>query len=392
MTASVPFVVNEHQLNGSPRVGVVGAGQLARMMGEASREAGVRVTVLATAPDESAVATADAVVLGAATDAVALRELAAQVDVITFDHELVDLAIIEQLEREGVAVRPSSAALRFAVDKAYQRGAFFNAGLPVPRFLVVTSSEDERLGPFLDGLETPPVVKASRGGYDGRGVAFPASREDTLREIESMATRAPVVVEERLDLTGEVAHLVVRSVEGEVSFYPVVTSVQRAGMCAEVRYPSDLDDTTLAEARTLSQRVAELVAGVGVLAIEYFLTDRGLLINEVALRPHNTGHWTIEGTTASQFAQHLRAVSGQPLGEVALRRPFAVMVNVVGADEPGSLEAARAVEGTYVHDYGKSWRPGRKLGHVTALGDEPTAPRVRAWEGAHAYGTVTRET
>jgi 5-(carboxyamino)imidazole ribonucleotide synthase len=163
-------------------------------------------------------------------------------------------------------------------------------------------------------------------------------------------------------------------------------------MCAEVRYPSDLDDTTLAEARTLSQRVAELVAGVGVLAIEYFLTDRGLLINEVALRPHNTGHWTIEGTTASQFAQHLRAVSGQPLGEVALRRPFAVMVNVVGADEPGSLEAARAVEGTYVHDYGKSWRPGRKLGHVTALGDEPTAPRVRAWEGAHAYGTVTRET
>jgi 5-(carboxyamino)imidazole ribonucleotide synthase len=162
-------------------------------------------------------------------------------------------------------------------------------------------------------------------------------------------------------------------------------------MCAEVRFPSDLDEATLRTAHQLSERVAELVAGVGVVAIEYFVTARGLLVNEVALRPHNTGHWTIEGATTSQFAQHLRAVSGQPLGEVTPLSPYAVMVNVVGSDAPASLEAAQEVEGTFVHDYGKAWRPGRKLGHVTALGDEPEGPHVRAWQGARAYGTVTRE-
>jgi len=384
-------VSNEHQPNGSARVGVVGAGQLARMMGEAAHDVGVRVTVLATSREDSAVATSDAVLLGEATDPVALRQLAKDVDVITFDHELVDLGVLEQLEAEGVVLRPSSAALRFAVDKAYQRATFLDAGLPVPRFLVVSSSADERLRAFLDELDAAPVVKASRGGYDGRGVAFPATREEALFDIGQMSARGPVVVEERLDLVGEVAQLVVRAVDGTLSFYPVVTSVQRAGMCAEVRFPSDLDEATLREAQGLSERVAELVAGVGVLAIEYFVTERGLLVNEVALRPHNTGHWTIEGVRTSQFAQHLRAVSGQSLGDVTPLSSYAVMVNVVGADEPGSLDAAKDVAGTFVHDYGKAWRPGRKLGHVTALGEEPTGPHVRAWEGARAYGTVTRE-
>ncbi len=170
-----------------------------------------------------------------------------------------------------------------------------------------------------------------------------------------------------------------------------MTSVQNNGMCVEVRYPSELDEGQSAAIRQLSERVATLVAGVGVMAIEYFVTDSGLAINEVALRPHNTGHWTIEGTSASQFTQHLRAVSGQALEEVSVLRPFAVMVNVVGASAPGSLAAARDIEGIFVHDYGKSWRPGRKLGHVTALGDEPATPHVRAWKGAHAYGTVTQE-
>ncbi len=373
------------------RVGVVGAGQLARMMAEAAHGVGVRLTVLAATRDDSAVEASDEVVIGAATDPVALRALADHVDAITFDHELLDLEALSALEAEGVLVRPSSAALRFAVDKAYQRRTFAAAGLPVPRFLVVRSVDDERLEPFLDDLDDVPVVKASRGGYDGRGVAFPATRDDALSEIEAMSQRGEVVVEERLVLIGEVAQLVVRGVDGALSFYPVVASVQRAGMCAEVRFPSDLDEATLRTAHQLSERVAELVAGVGVVAIEYFVTARGLLVNEVALRPHNTGHWTIEGATTSQFAQHLRAVSGQPLGEVTPLSPYAVMVNVVGSDAPASLEAAQEVEGTFVHDYGKAWRPGRKLGHVTALGDEPEGPHVRAWQGARAYGTVTRE-
>jgi 5-(carboxyamino)imidazole ribonucleotide synthase len=369
----------------------VGAGQLARMMGEASRNVGVTITVLANSYDDSAVATCQAALLGAADDERALRELAGEVDVITFDHELVDLDVLERLEADGIILRPSSAALRFAVDKAFQRQAFDDAGIAVPRFLVVRSSSDNRLDPFLNSVVTSPVVKVARGGYDGRGVAFPSTRGETYEVIDDFASAGKVVVEERLELTSEVAQLVARSVDGSLVFYPLATTVQREGMCVEVRFPSDVDDALLDEARQLSERVANLVQGVGVMAIEYFVTDRGLVVNEVALRPHNSGHWTIEGVVTSQFAQHLRAVSGQSLGDVTPLTSNAVMVNVVGADEPGSLDAARSVGDTFVHDYGKSWRPGRKLGHVTALGDEHTSPHVRAWNSARAYGTVTRE-
>jgi 5-(carboxyamino)imidazole ribonucleotide synthase len=372
-------------------VGVVGAGQLAHMMGEAASDVGVAITVLAESMDDSAVATCDFVELGAATDREALLRLAENVDVITFDHELVNLDVLSELESAGVAIRPSSTALRFAVDKAYQRRSFDDADLPVPRFMVVHSSNDEGLTDFLDDLDAPPVLKASRGGYDGRGVIFPTSRDSALIAIDELAARGEVLVEERQTLRSEVAQLVVRALDGALVFYPVVSTLQLDGMCAEVRYPSDLDDVQSAALLELSERVANLVQGVGVLAIEYFVTENGLLINEVALRPHNTGHWTIEGASTSQFAQHLRAVSGQPLDDISIRRPYAVMVNVVGGAKPGSLSSARDVEGTFVHDYGKSWRPGRKLGHVTALGDEASDPHVRAWRSARAYGTVTEE-
>jgi 5-(carboxyamino)imidazole ribonucleotide synthase len=382
---------NANQPTVSTRVGVVGAGQLARMMGEAASEVDVVVNVLATSNEDSAIATTSDFVVGAPDDVAALRSFAQDVDVITFDHELVDLRVLEALEGEGIVLRPNSAALRFAVDKGFQRHAFRDANIPVPRFLVVTSSSDERLREFLDELETPPVVKASRGGYDGRGVAFPESASATLSFIDEMGKSGDVVVEERLQLQGEAAQLVARAVDRSLSFYPLVDTLQLDGMCVEVRYPSALSEATKEHARELSQRVADLVKGVGIMAIEYFVTERGLIVNEVALRPHNTGHWTIEGATTSQFAQHLRAVSGQALGDVTPLRNHAVMVNVVGANEPGSLDAARDVAGTFVHDYGKSWRPGRKLGHVTALGDEATDPHVRAWTSARAYGTVTEE-
>lgn len=390
-TTSVSFVSNVHQPTVSKRIGVVGAGQLARMMGEAANDADVVVTVLANEMGDAAVATCAGVVLGRASDPVALRRLAADVDVITFDHELVDLDVLRQLEVEGVVLRPSSAALRFAVDKGFQRRSFERAGIPVPRFLVVSSSNDERLAAFLDELETPPVVKAATGGYDGRGVSFPDSRVEALAHIATMSEFGEVVVEERLILRGEVAQLVARALEGTLVFYPVVTTMQREGMCVEVRFPSQLSDELLSSARKLSELVATLVEGVGILAIEYFITDEGLVVNEVALRPHNTGHWTIEGASTSQFTQHLRAVSGQDLEEVATLANHAVMVNVIGADEPGSLDGARSVEGVFVHDYGKTWRPGRKLGHVTALGDEAASAHVRAWKSALAYGTSTRE-
>jgi len=385
-------VSNANQPTVLTRVGVVGAGQLARMMGEASSDVGVEVTVLATSAEDSAVSTTSAFVVGAPSDLAVLRSLAEKVDVITFDHELVDLEVLEELEGEGITFRPDSASLRFAVDKGFQRHAFRDANIPVPRFLVVNSSHDERLREFLDELGSLPVVKASRGGYDGRGVAFPSSPKETLSLIDKMSKNGDVVVEERLELLSEVAQLVARAVDGALVLYPVVDTVQQNGMCVEVRFPSRLDDALIESARELSERVAELVKGVGIMAIEYFVTGRGLIVNEVALRPHNSGHWSIEGATTSQFAQHLRAVSAQSLGDVTPLTRHAVMVNVVGADEPGSLDAARGVAGTYVHDYGKSWRPGRKLGHVTALGDDAGDPHVRAWTSARAYGTATQET
>ncbi|MGA2295717.1 MAG: 5-(carboxyamino)imidazole ribonucleotide synthase [Acidimicrobiales bacterium] len=373
------------------RVGVVGAGQLARMMGEASREAGVRITVLASSSDDAAVATCDDVILGDAHDQAALDRLSQEVDVVTFDHELVDLDHVAALESRGVTVRPSAAALRFAVDKAYQREELAAAGLPVPRFLVVSSSRDPRITPFLDELAGLPVVKAARGGYDGRGVLFPSDRDETLVMIAETCVHGDVVIEERLDLQSEVAQLVVRGVDGALALYPLVTTVQSDGMCVEVRYPADVSSDVLVQARELGTRLATLIDVVGVLAVELFVTDKGLVINEVALRPHNSGHWTIEGARTSQFANHLRAVSGQPLGDVATTTPHAVMVNVVGSEQPSSLAAALDVPGIFVHDYGKSWRPGRKLGHVTVVSDDAPSAHVTAWKGARAYGTRTKE-
>ena len=363
----------------------MGAGQLARMMGEAAHGAGVTVTVLASSPDDSAVATSDAAIIGEPTDMAALDQLCEAVDVVTFDHELVDLEQIAALEARGVVVRPHAHALRCAVDKGYQRKTFDGAGIAVPRFIVVTSVTDPLLNGFLDSVGTP-VVKLARGGYDS-----PASRAETLEVIDEMTSFGTVVVEERLNLRAELALVAVRGVHGEYASYPLVTTVQSRGMCIEVRFPAEVDESTAHEATRLGRKIATLIDAVGVVAIEFFLTDRGLIVNEIALRPHNSGHWTIEGARTSQFTNHLLAVSGRKLQSTEPVASAVVMVNVVGSDEPSSLEAAQGIAGVHVHDYGKSWRPGRKLGHVTVVGDDPHAVHVTAWEGARAYGTGTQE-
>ena len=361
------------------------------MMGEVAHDVGVVLAALATSMDDSAVSTSDVVIVGAPDDEQALADLASISDVITFDHELVDLGQIDRLELDGVVVRPSAAALVFAVDKAHQRAVFADAGLPVPRFIITRSSTDPEVARFIDDVGLP-VVKAARGGYDGRGVLFPASRDEALSMINEVARTTLVVLEERLTLRGELAQVVVRDTFGAVQSYPLVDTVQASGMCVEVRYPASVVDAVAIEARALAERIAELVGAIGVLAVEFFLTERGLVINEVALRPHNSGHWTIEGARTSQFANHLLCVSGQHVRPVDAIVDAAVMVNVVGADEPGSIDDARAVAGVVVHDYGKSWRPGRKLGHVTVTGDDAQRAHVTAWKGALAYGTRTQET
>ena len=293
-----------------------------------------------------------------------------------------------------MVVRPDARALRFAVDKGYQRKAFDAAGIPVPRFIVVASTKDPMLKGFLDSVGAP-VLKLARGGYDGRGVLFPQRRDETLAMIEELSTTSSVVVEERLNLRGEAALVVVRGVHGEFASYPLVSTVQSKGMCVEVRFPATVDESTAHEANRLGRKIAQLVGAVGVLAIEFFLCDRGLVVNEIALRPHNTGHWTIEGARTSQFTNHLLAVSGRALGSTEAIVDAEVMVNVEW--EPRRPRApiesgAREIPGAHVHDYGKTWRAGRKLGHVTVVGDDASAAHVTAWEGARAYGTSTRET
>ncbi len=374
------------------RVGVVGGGQLARMMGEEAHSAHVELVVLAASLDDCAVATVDRVIVGRADDLDALEALSRESDLVTFDHELVDLDVLAGLEARGVVLRPSSSALRYSVDKAHQREAFAARGFPLPSFAVVRDESDLAiLQDWSERHDGAPVLKTARGGYDGRGVHFPSDDEEARRLAHVMLQSGVVVIEERVALVREVAQLVVRSVRGQVETYPLVTTVQSGGMCTEVRFPADVDVEITAQADQVGREIAEFIGLVGVMAVEYFLTPRGLLINELALRPHNSGHWTIEGCATSQFANHLRAVSGQDLGATHPLHAAAVMVNVIGDASPGSLDAARDVPGVHVHDYGKSWRPGRKLGHVTAVGDELQSLHVRAWRSARAYGTTTQE-
>ncbi|HEV2427060.1 MAG TPA: 5-(carboxyamino)imidazole ribonucleotide synthase [Acidimicrobiales bacterium] len=360
------------------RVGVVGGGQLARMMGEAARSAGVSVVVLAATPDDPAVATCDEVEVGDSRDADAIDRLAQRVDVVTFDHELVDLTALESIATR-VAVRPGPSALAFAVDKAHQRRALSRAGLPTPRFAVVRGVADARteLTGFAD-----VVVKAARGGYDGRGVWFPATHAEAAAAAGDVD--GEVIIEERLVLSAEAAQLVVRGVDGEIVAYPLVRTLQRDAMCVEVDFPSALGDGMVAKARDLAERLAVLTGVVGVLAVELLVAGDDLFVNELAMRPHNTGHWTIEGCATSQFVNHLRAVSGRALGSTTPTTAAAAMVNLVGAASPPASRPAGP--GVFVHDYGKAWRPGRKLGHVTALGDDVDAARMRAWAEAAARG------
>ena len=370
------------------RIGIVGGGQLALMMGEAAHDLPVTLSVLAASEEDPARRTIPDFLVGAATDPEALAALAARVDVITLDHELVNLEALALLASRGTPVRPHPDAVRFAADKAHQRQALAAWGLPVPRFRIVTSGDDPELAAFLAALDAPVVVKAATGGYDGRGVFFPATNAEARDIVAGLARTA--VIEERLTLLGEAAQIVVRDPAGTVVAYPLVSTYQAGGTCVEVDYPArGVDAGAAAEAAALAREIADRIDAIGVLAVELFWTAQGWLVNELALRPHNTGHWTIEGARTSQFANHLRAVAGLPLGPTTPTAPHITMVNVLGGPRATAAPASGPHLG--VHDYAKAWRPGRKLGHVTATGPHASPTRVAAWEAARAWGTREEE-
>jgi 5-(carboxyamino)imidazole ribonucleotide synthase len=387
-------------------VGIVGAGQLARMLCEAASTLGIRTVVLASASDDAAVPAASDVLVGPATDPSALRALAARCDVVTFDHEQVDLDVVSELEREGIVLRPGVETLRVAVDKAEMRTRLAAAGLPVPAYEVLrvadlptrgASELAAAIGTFAAVHGWPAVVKATRGGYDGKGV-WRVDGEAAARALCDDTARgsSPLLVEAHVDIDIELAVAVVRGIDGSSLAWPAVETVQVDGVCREVRYPGRLDTDLARRAAAIAREVAAVVDATGVLAVELFASGERLLVNEIAARPHNSAHWTIEGATTSQFENHLRAVLGLPLGDTAPAAAHVASVNVLGAPSraPSTLaggscdpmSAALAVRGAHVHLYGKTPRPGRKLGHVTVCGDDPEDVRARAWAAAQALG------
>jgi 5-(carboxyamino)imidazole ribonucleotide synthase len=384
-----------HPRTGLPVVGMVGAGQLARMTHQAAISLGQSVRVLAAAEDDAAALVAREVILGDHTRYSDLAAFAAGCDVLTFDHEHVPAEHMRALAAAGHALRPGPDALRYAQDKRAMRERLSGLGLPVPQWAAVTGAED--LAAFAEKVGWPVVAKAIRGGYDGRGVWVLLGVEQA-RPL--LAAGLPLLVEELVPVRRELAALVARSPYGQGAAWPVVQTVQQDGICVEVLAPAPgLDRDAGGQAQRLALTVARELDVVGMLAVELFETDGGLLVNELAMRPHNSGHWTIEGSRTSQFEQHLRAVLDYPLGPTRMTAPVVVMANVLGTGagtSPGLDERVHHCAARWpavkLHLYGKQPRPGRKIGHVTAVGDNLDAVRRSARSAAgYLSGSLTAE-
>jgi len=351
---------------------MVGGGQLARMTSQAATGLGVGFRVLAASAAESAAQVAAGTWLGDYRSLADLRDFAAGCDMITFDHEHVPDAHLTALEQDGVQVRPAAAALRFTQDKLAMRERLTGLGVACPRFAPVRALAE--VEEFADG-SWPVVLKAVSGGYDGKGVWV---CESATEAAEVLAHGIHLIAEEYVPFERELAVLAARSPHRQGAVYPVVQTVQRDGICREVIAPAPgLAPGRAAQAAELALRVAEELGVTGLLAVEMFETQAGLLVNELAMRPHNCGHWTIEGARTSQFEQHLRAVLDLPLGSPAMAAPVAVMANVLGGDDADVydryIHVMAADPAVKVHMYGKPVRPGRKIGHVTVTGDRDNA-------------------
>jgi 5-(carboxyamino)imidazole ribonucleotide synthase len=369
---------------GLPVVGMVGGGQLARMTHQAAITLGQSLRVLALTPDDAAAMVAADVHYGDHTDLAALRAFAKECDVVTFDHEHVPNEHVQALAAEGVTLYPPAGALRYAQDKRAMRQRLSELGAPIPRWRPVFAPPD--VAEFAEEVGWPVVLKAVRGGYDGRGVWLVSSVDEA---IPLLTSGVQLIAEERVPLRRELAVQVARSPFGQVAVYPVVETVQRDGICVEVLAPAPgLSEGLALQAQQLAIDLAASLGVVGLLAVELFEVDGAddgrLLVNELAMRPHNSGHWTIEGARTSQFEQHLRAVLDYPMGDTALTAPAVVMANVLGGPEEGMSIDERLHHlfafdpGVRVHLYGKKVRPGRKIGHVTVLGDDHDELRKRA--------------
>ncbi len=392
-------------------VGFIGGGQLARMAGEAASALGLRMALLSEDLDDPATQVASQVTIGSPLVMKDMESFAAQCALITFDHEQLDLDILAHLENSGVLIRPGIDTLRIATDKAQMRTLFQAKSIPVPGYSILGDTRHidstvencqslfianalGQIQEFSTRYGWPLILKATRGGYDGKGVWV----LDDLNQAESVIRGAidagiTLLAEEKIAIDAELSVLLARRPCGETVMWDPVETVQIDGVCKEVFAPAPLDESILTQARELAQTIANELGLVGVMAIEMFSSKDRLVVNEIATRPHNSGHWTIEGSTTSQFENHLRAVLDLPLGDTSMRAPFTSTVNIFGdLDMSNPLEKLRdalKVSNAHIHLYQKEPRPGRKLGHVTIYGNDPSKIRENAWKVARSLGSPT---
>jgi len=377
-------------------VGIIGGGQLARMCQPPAVGLSITLSVLAESVDASAALVIPSSPVGDHTDMEAVRAFARQCDVVTFDHEHVPAEVLAALEADGVILHPSPAALVFAQDKLAMRRRLTDIGIACPSWAQV--SDAASLQVFGDRVGWPVVVKMPKGGYDGKGVRVVGSPDEVADWLSDALRDAatgdgPLVdgllAEQKVDFVRELALLVVRSPSGQAGAWPVVETVQTGGICTQVLAPAPgLDPQLAAVATAAGLRIAGELGVTGVMAVEMFEVadpqtgDPAYVVNELAMRPHNSGHWSIDGAVTSQFEQHLRAVLDLPLGDTTPRAPWTVMGNVLGGDYPQLYPTFRHLlardPGLKIHLYGKRVRPGRKIGHVNVSGTDLDDLRARA--------------
>jgi 5-(carboxyamino)imidazole ribonucleotide synthase len=353
------FIYDKPVFERFPTVGVIGAGQLARMMVAPASALGINLILFAQSGDDSG-AQITSHVIGDYSDLAALQKFAQGCDVITFEHELVPLSVIKGLESAGVRVYPSSSAFVYSQDKAEMRKKL--AHYPAPEWKVVTSTSE------VD--QYPLIAKAISGGYDGRGV-WKINSQDELAEV--LRTTPRLLIEELISFDSEIAVMVARSPHGQATSWAPTQTVQEDGICTMTISPAqEISDEIAERAQKLALEIAAEVGVIGVMAVEMFVKGEKIFINELAMRPHNSGHWTIDGSRTSQFEQHLRAILDLPLGDPAMMAEYAVMGNILGGEKTDMyrpyLHLMARNPDLKFHQYKKEVRPGRKIGHVTATG------------------------
>ena len=350
-----------------PIVGVIGAGQLARMMVPPAVDLGITLSLFAGSSSESGAQVAPHTV-GSLSDVDAVLEWASKCDVITFEHELISQELISAIEASGVNVFPKAKSFLFSQNKLAMRQKMEELGLPNPRWQAYDGGEVN--------LEFPLIAKSISGGYDGRGV-FQIADQLALDALHKEIGKT-ILLEENLAFDFEIAIMVARSPHGQASTWAPTLTVQENGICTQTVTPiPNFSRARAAQTVQIALQIAQGIDLVGVMAVEIFVVGDQLIINELALRPHNSGHWSIQGAVTSQFEQHLRAVLDLPLGDTSLVAPFAVMGNVIGIETEKSkdlykpyLHLMARIPGLKIHQYMKELRPGRKVGHVTLLGDD----------------------